>query len=54
VSTLDAAIGFVPPTPTQEGGRGVWLARHFADRLEVVTRDGRTVAAAEFGAVDAG
>lgn len=40
----DPLLGFVPPDRRQPGGRGLWLARQLADRVEIeTTASGTTV-----------
>ncbi len=39
----DPFAGFLPPTPDQTGGRGLWLVRQLCDTVEIRSRDIGTV-----------
>ena len=32
----DALAGYIPPTPGQRGGEGLWIARRIVQRLELI------------------
>jgi anti-sigma regulatory factor (Ser/Thr protein kinase) len=36
---VDPLAGYLPPDPHRVGGRGLWIARHLADQVELVRRD---------------
>lgn len=44
---VDPWLGFVPPQPFQRRGRGMWLARQLADRVEIETTETGTSARVE-------
>jgi anti-sigma regulatory factor (Ser/Thr protein kinase) len=44
---LDPWLGFVPPQPLQPRGRGLWLSRQLADRVEIEASPAGTTARVE-------